>query len=193
MMELHQRALFEKRSYYLEEDKLRTFVKDADGETENYLDYEEFSSRTRLHMERNSRLFMVTVSFWAFAILGLVYGMATGSQVRHVGFWLLMALVLGAFYLMTKKRYILLDMDVGRSLFFLRNSPDQATVREFIDRIIKKKQQGLRDKYFYVNRDADRDREEARLKWLLKEDIITDEEYQYSIHQLDSDDVSYQQ
>lgn len=183
-MELHQRSLFEKRSFYIEDEALRCIVRDSSGETEVYINYEDLTNVVRNHFVKNSRLFFIALSFSVFSIAGVLYSFSMGTNIRHTGFWIAIAVVIGLFYQITKKQYKLINLNNDKALFIIKNKPSKSMMNHFIDELFAKRKAYLRENYYYIDGDNSREKELSRLNWLLKEKVITNDEYQFAKDEL---------
>ncbi len=58
---LKQRYLNERREFYLEKERIRVYVKDANGEVEAFVRYPDLTTETRRISERDGRLYNITI------------------------------------------------------------------------------------------------------------------------------------
>lgn len=66
----------------------------------------------------------------------------------------------------------------------IHNNPNQEVFEQFVDAIFEARKRNYREHYFYINEENDKKTELSRMKWLLKEHIITDEEYEDMIDEI---------
>ncbi len=177
-MEFKQKTLFEKRSFVLKKNGIQCHSKDASGDSEYFVSYEDITQNIRNQYDKSARLFYITLSFAVFSVIGIAYEMITGANLRPLGFWIIMTVIIGAFYQITKKRYKIIMLNNGTGLFMFKNKPNENAVNAFIEQIYEHKRQYLRDQYFYIDPQKDNAAELKRLNWLLNENAITEQELQ---------------
>jgi len=184
--ELKQKCFTERREFRLEPDRIRIFTKDDGGEIEAFVDYEDVTSRTRHVTEQSGRLYRIAVSFGVFSIVGLVANYAgVTSVMRWVPLWIIATAIFFAIHLVKRRRYLLLDLKNGRSIFFLHSRPSEKQLANFLEAIQAARKQYLRDAYYKTGASEDLQRELATLKWLLGEGAITEVEFKVARQHLE--------
>lgn len=115
-VELKQRHKNERREFLLEPDHTRLFVKDFDGEMENFVEYETVTRRTRTIVRQDGKTYVAAISFGLFALLGFGLGLAgMPALMRWSPLWAVASAVFFAFHLYKRRRYLLLDLTEGRA------------------------------------------------------------------------------
>ena len=179
LTELKQRYLNERREFVLEPDRIRIFTKDASGEIESSISYEDLTTRTRQVTQQDGALYMATISFGVFALVGLIASAAgVPTLMRWVPLWIIATPVLFAFHLAKRRRYLLVDLSDDRSLFFLRDRPSKERLADFLTAMQAARVKYLRDTYLKPNPHNDAQRELMKYRWLLSQGAITDAEFQ---------------
>jgi hypothetical protein len=177
LTELKQKYLNERRSFYLEPKRIRVLSKDANGEVEFYVPYEDLTSQVRYVTEQNGRLYIAAVSFGIFSLAGLAANFAgEPSLMRWVPVWIVATVILFGFHLAKRRRYVLLDLTDGKSIFFLRDKPSEQQLSSFLESVQSRRRHYLRDSYFKIDPDNDPHSEVRKFKWLMGEGIITEVE-----------------
>lgn len=176
-MELHQKALLEKRSFFLLPNKLKLHLKDIEGEYENYISYEKLTSETKIRCRKNRKLFFITMISIGFAVCILLQ-----SSITHTGFSLavfpsLIALLFGILYRINRESYLIVETVDSDQVIFLRDKPNRRSLEKFLDRLWLQRKQYLREKYFYIDHNRDMHQQTERLRWLFEQKVITKAEY----------------
>ncbi len=178
-LELKQKYLFERREFSLESNRIRLFVKDLDGETESYIQYETVTSNTRVITRQDGRVYTAAISFGIFALIGFGLNFAgTSSLMRWSPLWAIASVVFFGFHFYKRRRYFILDLSDRKSIFFLADKPSKEKLREFIKSLYDTRRKYLREKYFVFNPANEPENEIAKLKFLLEQEIISDSEFQ---------------
>lgn len=179
MLELKQKYLNERREFRLEANRIRLYVKDLDGETEVYTQYETITPTTRMITRQDGRLYIISISFGIFALIGLALNFAGISVLmRWTPLWAIASIILFCFHLYKRRRYFLIDLSDHKSIFFLANKPSKDELDGFIKSIYVARKNYLREKYFVINPANDPDSEIEKLKFLLQQELISESEFQ---------------
>ncbi|MEM7591187.1 MAG: hypothetical protein AAF383_06650 [Cyanobacteria bacterium P01_A01_bin.83] len=179
-MELHQRKLLEKRSFFLLSNKLKLYLKDIKGEHENYISYENLRGEAKVSCRRNSKLLFVSVAMLTFAICILLQCFLLDRGFEYALFPLIVAVISGILYLFVQQNYIILETCDRRKVIFFRDQPNRHTLEEFLAQLWSYRKQYLREKYFYINHNHNLQQQTERLRWLLEQNVITKAEYRFA-------------
>lgn len=76
------------------------------------------------------------------------------------------------------------ELTSGASIFIHRNIPDKETVDNFIEHLFKTKNQYLRETYYRLDRNLSYENQYNNLKWLMKHEIITKDEFEFKYGEL---------
>lgn len=177
--ELKQKYLFERREFFLEPNRIRLFVKDLDGETETYVQYETVTPNTRVITRQDGRVYIAAIAFGIFALVGFVLNLlGISSLMRWAPLWAVASIIFFGFHLYKRRRYFILDLSDQTSIFFIANQPSKEILQNFIVSLYKARKQYLREKYFVINPNSDPDSEIARFNFMLEQEIISKSEFQ---------------
>jgi hypothetical protein len=178
-LELKQKYLFERREFFLESNRIRLFVKDIDGETEIYVQYETVTPNTRIITRQDGWVYIAAISFGIFALVGFVLNfVGVSSLMRWSPLWAVASIIFFGFHLYRRRRYFILDLSDKTSIFFLSNQPSKEILESFVTSLYGMRRQYLREKYFVIDPDNDPDKEIARLNFLLEQEVISKSEFQ---------------
>jgi len=176
----------EKKSFFLGADKLRAVEKDGGGEIEFYTDYEDIRRQTRKYYKRRPGALFCAIFCALVALFHIVTSLFTDWQIFWTVLCLSLAAVFAAMHLLTRRHYIIIDLYGDRCLFLFASSPSSEAVTEFLEDLYRRRDDYLRENYLYINPDNDRRTEMSRLKWLLREGVITDREYESALDEYDN-------
>ncbi|MDJ0569207.1 MAG: hypothetical protein QNJ53_09165 [Pleurocapsa sp. MO_192.B19] len=177
-MELHQRAWLEKRSFVLLPNKLKLYLKDTEGEYENYISYENLKSEAQIRCRKNSKLLFVTIAAISFAICILLQGLLINQGFNYaIVVPLTIAAIFATLYQVKKQNYVIVETFDRKKVIFLRDKPNRQALEKFLNQLWRHRKKYLREKYFYINHNHDLKQQTERLRWLLEQNIITKAEF----------------
>jgi hypothetical protein len=179
-MELHQKTLFEKRSFYLLSNKLKLYLKNEEGEHENYISYENLKGEAKISCRHNSRFLFVTIIMVTFSTCILLQSFITNQGFIYTILPLSAALLSAVLYRYRQQNYIILETCDRRKVVFLRDKPNRKALEQFLAQLWLQRRQYLREKYFYINYDRDWKQQTDRLRWLLEQNVISNAEYRFA-------------
>lgn len=179
-MELHQITLFEKRSFFLLPNKLKLYLKDAQGEYENYIPYEKLQSEAQIRSRKNYKLFFITITAVSFTICILLQSLVLKQGWSYAIIPGIVTIIFGILYSVQKESYIIIDTLDRKKVIFLRNKPNRHSLENFLNQLWLKRKKYLREKYFYIDRAQDVQQQTERLRWLLEQKAITKTEFKFA-------------
>jgi hypothetical protein len=178
MTELKQKYFTEKREFYLEAERIRAISKDSNGEVEFFIPYEDLTTRTRQITRQDGWIYTSAISFGIFSAVGLAaHAFGVSSMMRWVPLWIVATFVFLCFHLARRRKYTLVDLSDGKSVFFLRDKPSKEIMDAYFSKMFSARRSYLRRAYFKIDPENDPHRENARLQWLLAEGAIDEAEY----------------
>ncbi|MEM8674385.1 MAG: hypothetical protein AAGF83_11000 [Cyanobacteria bacterium P01_G01_bin.67] len=179
-MELHQKKLLERRSFFLLPNKLKLYLKDTEGEHENYISYENLRGEAKISCRRNSKLLFIAVAMVTFSVCILLQSILISQGFYYIVFPLVVACISGILYLYQKQNYIILETYDRRKVIFFQDKPNRYALERFLAQLWSYRKQYLREKYFYINQNHDLNQQTERLRWLLEQNVITKAEYRFA-------------
>ncbi len=179
-MELHQKAWLEKRSFFLLPNKLKLYLKDAEGEYENYIAYESLKSEAQIYRRKNSQLLFITLVAVSFAVCILLQSLITHQRPKYIIIPIIVAVVFTILYQVKQQNYIVVETFDRKKVIFLKDKPNRQALETFLAQMWLKRKQYLRDKYFYISPNHNLQQQTERLRWLLEQNVITKAEYQFA-------------
>lgn len=179
-MELHQRTLLEKRSFFLLPNKLKLYLKDTEGEHENYISYENLKGEAKISCRKNPKLLYITMAMLTFSICILLQTLLIDQGLLFIIFPLVIAILSAILYRYKRQNYIILETYDRKKVIFFRNNPNRQALERFLVQLWSHRKQYLREKYFYINHNHDLKQQTERLRWLLEQQVITKTEYKFA-------------
>ena len=176
-MELHQKTLLEKRSFFLLSNKLKLNLKGVRCEQENYISYESLKGEAKISCRKNSKLLFMAMAMLTFAVCIFLQTIILARGSTYIFLPLIFTFLSAVLYQHHQQHYIILETCDRRKVVFLRDKPNRKALEIFLARLWLYRRQYLRDKYFYINYDGDFGQQTERLKWLLEERAIAKSEY----------------
>ncbi len=179
-MELHQRTLLERRSFFLLPNKLKLYLKDTEGEHENYISYESLKGEAKISYRKNPKLLFITMAMVTFSVCILLQSLLINQGLYYIIFPLVVAFFSGALYRYKQQNYIILETYDRKKVIFFRNKPSRQALELFLAQLWSYRKQYLREKYFYIDQNHDLKQQTERLRWLLEQNVITKAEYKFA-------------
>jgi hypothetical protein len=179
-MELHQKTLLKKRSFYLLSNKLKLYLKDGEGEYENYISYESLTGETKISYRRNSKLLFVTITMITLSSCILLQSLIINQGFIYSLIPLSIAFLSSILYQCRQQNYIILETRDRRKVVFLRDKPNCQALEQFLAQLWLYRKRYLREKYFYINYNHNLKQQTERLNWLLEQNVISNAEYRFA-------------
>ena len=176
-MELHQKSLLEKRTFFLLPNKLKIYVKNTEGEQEDYVTYESLKGEARVAYCKNPNLLFFTIATVSCSVSILINTLFTNQDLKLVIFPIALSILFATLYQTQQQKYTTIETFDRRTVVFLHNKPDSRTLGRFLNQLWSKRRKYLREKYFYISRHDEREQQTNRLRWLLEQNAITKAEF----------------
>lgn len=180
VMELHQKTFLEKRSFYLLSNKLKLYLKNGEGEYENYLSYESLKGEAKICCQQNSTLLFIAIALLSFSGCILLQSLIINQGFIYSIVPLIIALLALILYQYRHQNYIILETSDRRKVVFLRDKPNRQALDRFLAQLWLYRKRYLREKYFYINYNHDLKQQTQRLRWLLEQNVISNAEYRFA-------------
>lgn len=181
--ELKQKRFWEKKYFKLTDDGMEIYNYDYESECTNLFSYQdiELGAKPRLHTAKQS-LFIILGGF-CFILAVLTFPFSKDANIKD---WtcLLVLILLGVFfflvYCLFKRKYYLINRSDDKSLafFFMKDKPNEDSVKTFLKDLSENQIEYYRKRYFFIDKDEDLVEELKKMKWLKSNNIITQSEYE---------------
>lgn len=176
-MELHQRSLFESRSFFLLDNRLKLYLKDTVGEYENYISYENIKTNILIYQSKSHNFFFLALFLSSFSASIFLYGIFNQQNIIYAIFIFTVACCLGIIYKCRQPSYLIIETIDNKKIVFFNNKPSKESLHLFLISLWQYRKRYLRKKYFYLNLRNNMQQEVARLRWLLEQKAITHDEF----------------
>jgi hypothetical protein len=183
---LKQRRWSEFREFILNDEGLEVTVSDSQGRYAEFIPFEQVSLSNRT-LERRQAINLI----FAQISLRLSLVLLAISFIKIIDFrFFLLGLGIGALFklihLYDVRKYLIVDLlDRPTPLFFMNHKGQIDSVSRFLDEVYQRRNQVLRLKYFFVNKENTPEIEKQRLEWLHSEKVISKVEYEDALFELD--------
>lgn len=186
MIELKQKIVIEERNFKLTDEGLEMFCDDIEGKNNSVYAFDEFSNETRDYTEKFPKLLyfgvlLLLAGYIRTAILidkSFATSLLSGQLLAGLG------AVLILIYYFYQVDYKLLCLDNEKQVFIIADKPSKEEVMEFIITFYEMRKTNYRNRYFKINFENDKEKEIDRMKWLRKEEIITNSEFEFMIEEI---------
>ena len=186
MIELKQKIVIEERNFKLTDEGLEMFCDDIEGKNNSVYAFDEFSNETRDYTEKFPKLIyfgvlLLLAGYIRTAILidkSFATSLLSGQLLAGLG------AVLILIYYFYQVDYKLLCLDNEKQVFIIADKPSKEEVLEFIKTFYEMRKTNYRNRYFKINFENEKEKEIDRMKWLRKEEIITDNEFEFMLEEI---------
>ncbi len=179
MKELNQRKILDYRKFKLHSTHLLVEAKEAGKLTRYKIPIEEIGFDKIYQQDKNivAKLIWYIFIIIPFAAIGIYV-----SQENPPFELTTLIIICGCFWLVSLIAFLHPMQDdiilTGyRNIHFYRNKPDEATVNNFIDELIKASKEYQRNLYIDIEEDISEEEFKQRLNYLLKKEIVSKSEY----------------
>ena len=187
MEQLIQKKLFFKKTFTFKKTGIEIVTKDSDGESSIFVHFDKIEPRENIRVHTKQKSVVLRVGL-LLSVITLIRGFLTANTdtrttITIVIISLVMAALTYAIFYFTKKKYYLIDLE-EKAFFILYDKPNNEIVNAFIDEIFSRRREYYRDTYFEINYENERAKEINKMKWLRAEDIITENEFNVVIDEI---------
>jgi len=179
-MKLYQKALLEKRNFFLLPNKLKTYIKNTEGEYENYIAYESLKGESKIFCRKNSSLLFLALATCSSAACILLHTLMTNQDLKLVIIPLVTAAFFITLYYTQQQNYTTLETFDRQRIMLIHNNPSRKALDRFLNQLWIQRKQYLREKYFYISQYQDQQKQTDRLRWLLEQNIISKLEFKFA-------------
>lgn len=182
MKELQQRKFFVEKHFIIQRSGIECHKKGLESDAYEFISFVDFEDRKKSR-KRTVKYPIVFFIGLGIVLLGLLrvtllldahYSQSLTAGVLTV----LLGLVLIVLYRFIQVKYFLIPLEDDKKLLMLLDNPNSEDFNAFIESMYEARRRNYRETYFYINEENDKRTELSRMKWLLNENIITEEEYE---------------
>jgi hypothetical protein len=188
MEQFYQKTLFLKKKFTFEESGVEIEFKDSEGEFSLFIDFDKILPRKNIRIFSKQKKRVLRIGL-ILAALTFVRGLTAVNTNRNMTFAVIaMALIIAAitygYYYFTQLKYYAIALDDNKRFQVLYNKPSHEAVVNFIDELYERRKVNYRNKYFFIEYENDRKKEIDKMNWLLSENIITENEFNVVIDEI---------
>ncbi len=187
-MELKQKKLFVSKHFRLTKDGIDFKSKDFDGEFSKFIPFKDIEPRIqcRIYTEKFPKLLQGGLVIATIGLLRSLMNVNDDLQKTLIIFSI--AIIFGLLtvlaYFIIQIKYFLIELEGDTQLFFILDNPTKEEMQQFIDLIYDKRKENYREQYFYINYNNTKDEETGKMNWLKSEEIISTNEYNVVIDEI---------
>lgn len=180
MNELIQKKGLQRKQYKILDGKLYVNIKSTQEHNEWTCSLEELGLK-KLY-KKQPRIILnisaaVCLTIVIAALLTYIFApeqMEQRTMYFNIGIWGFLT----AFFLLIPTKNEIYLYGGTQDLSFFRNKPDEKTVDQFVDELIERTKQFLRNKYARIDKDLNKDVQIGNFNWLKNIEVITNEEFE---------------
>ena len=177
-MKITQKKLSNKHTYIFEEDSLNYLYEDKSGSDDLTLNYADFPEKNSISIEQNEWLRNVGILWGLLGIYQIGIAAINNYSLSGRGFWLVIGIICIIWYAFTKVKYSVFKTAAG-NIFIIHDEHHNQIIAEIKSR--RKKQ--LLNWYGEVNLENDLESEINKFKWLVKQNVMSEQEAEEKIAQ----------
>lgn len=180
MEEFYQKKLFLKKKFTFKENGIDIAFTDKDGDFSLFIKFDRISPRENVRINTKRKAIILRFGLLA-AFLTLSRGFLTANtNIKTTILIVLVSLFIAgatyAYYYLTQLKYFSVGLEDNKSFMVIYNKPSVEQAKEFIDEIFVKRKAYYRNQYFHIDYENSKKSEIEKMQWLKSEDIISDNE-----------------
>ncbi len=180
MNELIQKKGLQRKHYKILDGKLYVNIKSTQEHNEWTCSLEELGLK-KLYKKQPRIILNIAIAVCLTIVLAsfLTYIFAP-EQIDQRTLYLNIVIwgFLGAFFFLIPTKNEIYLYGGTQDLSFFRNKPDEKTVDQFVDELVERTKQFLRNKYARIDKDLNHDVQIGNFNWLKDIEVITNEEFE---------------
>lgn len=177
-MEFVQKKKSNKHTFIFHDNYLNFAYEDKSGSGDTDMNYADLPQKSSVRIEQNEWLRNVGYLWIALGIFQIGYAVYSDTSLSGKGFWILVgtACVIWAYF--SKVKYTVFRMDRG-NIFVIQDKYHDT----IIDELKKRRKSQLLQWYGEINPENDLENEIRKFKWLVEQEVISEEESEKKIAQ----------
>lgn len=177
-MEIVQKKKSNKHTFKFMDDHFNFAYVDSTGSDDTDLNYADIPKKSSTQIEQNEWLRNVGYLWCVLGIFDLGFAIYSQAPISGKGFWLLLGLVCIAWANFSKVKYSVFKTERG-NVFVI----DDKNHDKIIDELMSRKKTQLLNWYGEVNPENDLEQEISKFKWLVEQNVLSEEESEKKIAQ----------
>ena len=182
MKELKQQKFLLEKHFLIKRGGIECRTKDLRSDQSEFISFADFEERAKAK-EYTSKFPIIFFTGLCFVLLGLARAALLldenyAKSILAGGITMLLGIGILAVYRWVQIKYFLVQLEDNKQLYMLLDKPNKADFNDFVHVMYEARRRNYREHYFYINEESDKKTELGRMKWLLNENIITEEEYE---------------
>ncbi len=188
MEQFYQKILFTKKKFSFKENGIDIDLKDNDGDFSLFIHFDRILSRNNIRISTKKRKRVLQIGL-LFAGLTFLRGItAINSDINAmfaaIATSLIIAGIVYLYYYLTTVKYYSIPLEDNKVFQVFFNKPSKEEASAFIDEIYERRKTYYRDNYFFIDYENEKKKELSRMNWLLSENIISENEYNVVVDEI---------
>lgn len=180
--ELKQQRLLLEKHFFVKRGGIECRTQNLKSDQSEFIPFADFEERAKARNYTAKYPIIFFVGFF-FMLLGLARAalLLDENYTKSIlagGIMIFLGIGMLVIYRLVQIKYFLVQLEDNKRLYMLLDKPNKADFNEFVDVMYEARRRNYRENYFYINDESDKRTELSRMKWLLNENIITEEEYE---------------
>lgn len=180
-MKIVQKKGSNNHTFDLGEDKFNYAVVDKTGSADADIYYANLHSKTQTRIEENEWLRNASFLWMALGLFGIGLQVIYHESFPGKWFWLTVGMVCYAWYRYTRVKYTVFNHGNGNVHVIQDKNHDQ-----IVSELMARRKDQIRKMYGEIDLENDPAREIEKFKWLLEQGVLTKEEADQKIAQVES-------
>lgn len=188
MKEIDQSKFFTKIKLELKEDGIQSYLKEFGAEYDKFIPYRKIEpkNKCRTYTETFPKIYQIGLGLCAITALKYLFSNKESGVLiiaTTIGFGI--GLLCLASYFIIKIKYLVIELEDETQLLIIDNKPNKEEAKNFLNAVFEHRKENYRKNYFYINYDNDKEDEIGKMNWLKSEEIITNNEYQVVLEEIE--------
>ncbi|MFC1684311.1 hypothetical protein ACFL0R_02415 [Pseudomonadota bacterium] len=179
-MEIIQKKKSNKHTFTFHDGYFNFAYEDKTGSGDTDINYADFPQKSSIQIEQNQWLMNVGYIWIALGIFQLGHAIYTEISLSGKAFWLTIGVICVVLAFFSKVKYSVFKTEQG-NIFVIHDKNHS----EIIEELNKRRKIQLLDWYGDINPDNDASNEIEKFRWLAKQEIISEEESEQKIAQVE--------
>lgn len=188
MDEFYQKTFFLKKKFTFKDDGIDVAFKDSDGEFSLFIAFDRILPREnmRIFLSQKKRVLRIGLLLAGLTFLrGIIaVNIDKNTPFAMVATALVIAAVTYGYYRLTRVKYYAIALEENKRFQVLYETPSHEAVLNFIDELFRRRKEYYKNQYFFIDYENERKKEIEKMKWLRSENIITENEFNVVVDEI---------
>ncbi len=188
MDQFYQKTLLLKKKFTFKTNGVDIEFKDSDGEFSLFINFDRILTREEMRVFSTKKKRILRIGLILAGVTFLRGIIAINTDLKMTFAVIATALVIAAitycYYYFTGIKYYAVALEDNKRFQILYDTPSQQAVLNFIDELFERRRIFYRNEYFIIDYENDKKKEIDKMKWLLSEQVITENEFNVVVDEI---------